>query len=129
MPKFTRKKMCSECPFRAIAPCGWLGPHTPDHMNQVAHSDAGFICHTSVKQMQDCGKSGDDIADKGQQCVGMSRYRISVSKWPRDLGQSDFQRSLELVEDQPTIAPFKFLEYHKQSLLKKGDYAKVKTAR
>jgi hypothetical protein len=121
MPQYTQKKMCSECPFRACAIPGWLGPHTPEHFHQMIHTtESLFICHTHVDKMVDAGLTEEEQEESGQHCVGMLRYMNSVIRTSRDPERSKRQIELKKIPDQPLIAPFKFREYHENSILSKA---------
>ncbi len=50
------KKICSECPFTASSPKGWLGPHTLDEVVSTQQRGGLFSCHLLRKEdmsMQD----------------------------------------------------------------------------
>jgi hypothetical protein len=128
MPVYERTKMCAECPFRAKAIKGWLGPLTIDDLEQSVHGvkiggafvgDLGeIVCHMEIDRMQDemneQGEPIDDdrIAEEGQQCVGMIRYANSLCKRSRVREVRDFQATVKATPDEPTIPPFKLREHH-----------------
>jgi len=115
MPKYSKRVMCSECPFRANALKGWLGPLSADDVNIVVHSDLPYICHVDMDKLASEGKGGPDNLEKlGEHCVGMARYRQSVCKRPRDPEAAAFQDAVVKVADKPIIAPFQFVKYHTQ---------------
>lgn len=107
--------MCAECPFRANAVRGWLGPSTPEQVNNAARGEEPYICHLDIERMADNGADETEIEVEGQHCVGMSRYRNSICKGSRDPEQFKFQQELKKIPDKPLIPPNKFLEYHSAS--------------
>lgn len=115
MPKFERKVMCGECPFRKKAPAGWLGPHSIEDIEMVVHSEEPFICHESIEEMMGRGYEGEQIEEHGQHCVGMLRYRNSMCKLSRDPQTAQAQTELRTVPDQALIPPRKFREHHEKT--------------
>lgn len=75
-----KKAPCNECPFRKVAPPGWLGGGEDGLASKylaVAHSDTNLACH----------KSPGYAADKASEmrpCAGLALYRRNVCKSPRD---------------------------------------------
>lgn len=112
MPTYKRQTMCDECPFRATAPAGWLGPYTVQQMHDIVHKEGDLICHKDVARLAKKGASKRKVEVAGQHCVGMLRYRSSVCKRGHDATQLAAQDALEVVPDQPTIPPFQFDNYH-----------------
>jgi hypothetical protein len=124
MPVFKRKKMCDECPFRADAVRGWLGPLTVDDLMKFVHGpteivpgsyvgDVGeLICHKDIARLQDAGAEGEEISERGNMCVGMIRYTNSVMKEARDPDVRAFQHACKKVKDDPVIPQFRLKEYH-----------------
>lgn len=116
MPVFRRKKMCDECPFRAAAPRGWLGPWTVDQFHDAIHGEDVVICHSDAAKKYDQGLNMDEVRAVGQHCVGIMRYRESVFKCPRDPKVRAAQEAIEKVADQSVIPPFQFRDFHSQPL-------------
>lgn len=117
MTQYTQTRMCSECPFRANAIPGWLGPHTVEHFHQMIHTtETHFICHVDVDRMVREGFTEKEQEEHGQHCVGMLRYMNTVIRYSRDPERAQRQDELKAFEDQPLIPPFKFAEYHKVSI-------------
>jgi hypothetical protein len=124
MPTYKRTKMCSECPFRANAPRGWLGPLAVDDLEDAVHGpriagtnlhygDIGvLICHKEIDKLKRRGRNPSQIAAEGQQCVGMLRYANACLKDSRVREVSDFQTKLLDVPDQPVIPAGKLREHH-----------------
>ena len=104
--------MCAECPFRANAVRGWLGPSTPEQVNNAARGEEPYICHMDIARLDEEGLGPEEVEEQGQYCVGMSRYRNSICKSSRDPEQFQFQQELKKVPDKPLIPPNRFLEYH-----------------
>lgn len=112
MPKYTREKMCRECPFRAASLRGWLGPHTIEYFEDLIARDVGFICHTDVGRKLARDMSEDEIKIEGQHCVGMLRYLNGMLKLSRDPDRAAAQRAIRDVPDAPTIPPREFRDHH-----------------
>lgn len=128
MPTYERMKMCSECPFRANAAPGWLGPLTIDDLEKAVHGpevittndgmkihlgDVGdMICHKSVAAMKRKKVPEKQMLRRGQQCVGMIRYANAVMKRAHRPEVREFQAAVEHVPDKPVIEAFKLREYH-----------------
>jgi hypothetical protein len=134
MPTYKRKTMCDECPFRANAMRGWLGPLTVDDLEKTVHGpipgigDLGdMICHPEIKRLADRGLDQDEILEQGQMCVGMIRYANSVCKSARRPEMQAFQEAVSKVPDQPLIPPFKLREHHTPPA-RKQKRARVKRA-
>lgn len=118
--------MCHECPFRAAAPPGWLGPLTIDDLEDACHGpkipgteyrsgDVGtLICHVDVSQRMARDQDEDEIELMGQQCVGMIRYVNGCLKRAHDPEVATFQDRLEEIEDKPVIAPRQLRAHHEQ---------------
>lgn len=114
MPRYTQRKMCRECPFRANAPAGWLGPATPQEVHDTIHGEGFYICHVSINKMIRQGIDEDEWLEEGQHCVGFLRYRSTVCKRGRDRAQSDRQTELQEIPDQSLIPPRQFKSYHER---------------
>ncbi len=124
MPTYNRTRMCRECPFRANAPRGWLGPLTIDEIEDACYGplvpgtglrigDVGdLICHVDVGKRLAAGEDDDEIEEAGQQCVGMMRYVNNCLKRAHRPEVAEFQDRLKAVEDQPVIEARKFREHH-----------------
>lgn len=112
MPVYNRKKMCRECPFRANAPRGWLGPWKPEDIETTIRNDQGFICHTNINKQTAIGKTTDEIKLDGQHCVGMLRYMNSMCKLSRHRDKADAQIELKDVDDIAVIPPRQFTNHH-----------------
>lgn len=122
MPVYKRTKMCAECPFRADAPRGWLGPLTVEDLMKTVHGptkigsgyvgDVGdLVCHMDLAHLPK-ELTPEQIIEQGQMCVGMVRYTNSVFKRSRRPELEAFQDLLETVKDVPTIPRWKLEEYH-----------------
>ena len=123
MTAFTQSKMCKECPFRAKAPAGWLGPWEVEQIHMLIHTtEEHFICHTSIDRMKEKGKSDGEIQDKGQHCVGMLRYMNTVFRQSRDPDRYKAQLRLSKIDDQALIPPFQFRQYHQAGILSKAGF-------
>lgn len=113
MPTYKRRVMCAECPFRANAIKGWLGPSTPEQVNAATRSEEPYICHVSMNALVAKGEdSPEELEELGQHCVGMARYRSSICKSSRDPEAFAFQQAVKTVPDKPVIPANKFLEHH-----------------
>jgi len=112
MPRYDRKTMCNECPFRVAAPPGWLGPWQPKDLVAMIRADQGFICHQDVaaKEAQDLDRV--TIQATGQHCVGMLRSMNADCKRSRDRDKAAAQSALRQIEDQPVLDPRAFLAHH-----------------
>lgn len=136
MPVYERLKMCKECPFRANAPPGWLGPLTVDDLLQTVHGpyipgtkvhvgDIGhMICHVDIARLAAKGLDDDQILEQGQQCVGAIRYANSACKDARDPEVLDFQERVAATPDQPVIPARMLREYHESGALHMAKAAK-----
>jgi hypothetical protein len=116
MPIYKRTKMCGECPFRAKAIRGWLGPWTPEQLEAIRRMDENFICHREVTKLKRCGHSGgmtdEEVNENGQHCVGMLRYMNGMFQRSRNDEKRAAQQRLKEVADQPVLAANTFVEYH-----------------
>lgn len=72
-------KPCNECPWRRVAPSGWLGPLDADDWLQAAHSDAPIACHMTLP----CDDPPWDTPGL-RQCAGAAQFRTNVFKSPRN---------------------------------------------
>lgn len=116
MTVYKRKKMCSECPFRAKAMNGWLGPWTVKDFEAMIHTtEDHFVCHTDIDKLKENGCTDEQIEEEGQHCVGMLRYMTSVARRSRDPERLAAQKALESTKDQAIIPPFKFGEHHRKT--------------
>lgn len=129
MPVYKRTKMCAECPFRADAPRGWLGPLTVEDLLKTVHGptkigssyvgDIGdLVCHMDLAHLPK-NLTPDQILEQGQMCVGMVRYANSIIKRAHRPDLAEFQDRLCQVKDDPTIPPGKLAEYHTLSMATK----------
>lgn len=121
MPIYERCQMCAECPFRANAPSGWLGPWSIGDVEEMLQGDSTFICHTEVAEMKGDNEDIEDdiIAEEGQHCVGFLRYMSSLCKLSRDPDKAAAQRELKTVPDLAVIPAWQFRKHHEQMLAKK----------
>lgn len=122
MPEYNKTKMCAECPFRANALRGWLGPWTVQDFEDFIHKEGVFICHVDLKQKLDQGMTNEEVMEEGEHCVGMLRYMNSVCKLSRDKDKAAAQHRVAEIKDKPLISPFQFRAYHDPlGKQKKGD--------
>ena len=112
MAKYKQKKMCNECPFRKKSIKGWLGPHTGTDMQTMVHNGQGFTCHKEVNALTAQGYDEEEIANDGQHCVGMLRYRNKVCKTSRNAEERAHQSALKDIEDEEVLDAFTFVEHH-----------------
>lgn len=136
MPTLKRKTMCDECPFRACALKGWLGPLSIDEIEKAVHGPVQFklpegspvpygyvgdvgelICHKSINAMVDVGKTDEQIHQNGQMFVGFLRYVNSVCKEAKTFEVNNMQSAVEKVPDKPLIQAFQFRNYHSSGAL------------
>ena len=126
MPQYNQKKMCSECPFRAKAPRGWLGPWTIDQIEYMIHtSEQMFLCHKSLDELQH-ELDDTELEIEAEHCVGFLRYTTSVCKRSRDPQRLAAQERLKEQPDQAVIPPFQFRKYHEKTILLSAKKRKVK---
>lgn len=112
--RFTQRKMCAECPFRAAAAPGWLGPYSVEELAQAVHMDGELACHVDVKKQHRKHGEDADVSDVVQHCVGMLRYQRSVCKIPQNADQAAAGRRLVAIPDVPLIPPGQFQAHHSQ---------------
>ena len=112
MPRYDQSRMCSECPFRAKAPPGWLGPWAPEEIEAVARRDEAFICHIDIARIEAEGEPGEVAGEHGQHCVGMLRYMNAMHKLSRDPTKARRQLELKQIQDQDVIPAGQFRAYH-----------------
>jgi hypothetical protein len=112
MPQYKKTKMCKECPFRAKAPKGWLGPWDATDIKNMVHGESSFICHTEINSMAGKGCGEKEISEKGNHCVGFLRYRNKVCKTSKDPSQRAHQHKLREIDDQEVIPAFQFVDHH-----------------
>ena len=94
-----RSRTCGECPWRKDSAPGWLGPHSAEEWNALAHSDAPIACHASLKT--------NESWEGAQQCAGAASYRRHICKSPRDA------RIATGPEDRENIFGYgEFVPYH-----------------
>lgn len=88
-------KPCKECPFRRVAPRGWLGNIKADTFMEHAHSESVMDCH---------------LGDGTHQCAGAAIYRANVLKRTRHP-----DKIMELPENKEIVfaSPKEFLDHHK----------------
>ena len=137
MPTYKRKVMCSECPFRANAIAGWLGPWTVDDLEKAVHGpemlvtndgmrvflgDIGdMICHKSMDAMAAKGVPTKSMLRRGQQCVGMIRYTNAVCKNAYRPEVQQFQAEVAETPDKPIIPAFELRKYHEENAVFRPD--------
>lgn len=109
--KMNKTKMCEQCPFRADAPRGWLGPHSPAQLNKIIHGETPFACHVDRQRFLD-DVEVDVVVAGVEHCVGIMRYRDSVCKRPRDRDAALRQDLVADLPDDPIIPPFQFVAHH-----------------
>ncbi len=117
MPSYRRTTMCSECPFRAIAAPGWLGPWTPEEVEAMVRGDQNFICHPEITALKSKGLSEIRVEAKGQHCVGFLRYMSSLCQRSRDPEKAEFQDKLKKIKDVPLIPARTFVEHHRRGIV------------
>lgn len=93
---------CKECPFRIVAPAGWLGPYSAEEWIHLVQSDQIIACHLHVFPAAHGVNNWD-----GTQCAGAADYRANVSKSPRD-------PSVIIGKKNPDVfsTPMEFLDHH-----------------
>lgn len=85
---------CHDCPWRRIAPKGWLGSEqTPEEWIETAHSDATAECHTRAPH----------------RCAGLAIYRANVFKSVRDPDEMRLPADRERV----FASPAEFIAHHR----------------
>lgn len=112
MPSYRQTKMCKECPFRASAPAGWLGPWRPEQVDAAVRNDEPVVCHLSVARLRKAGRSDADIEAVGAHCVGALRYASAMCKLSRDPEKAAAQLHLKKVVDLPVVPAHGFVAHH-----------------
>lgn len=75
------KTPCDECPWRRVAPNGWLGPLTAQQWVELARSDEPIACHKTIAHEDErVGWYAEGI----RQCRGAASFRANTCKLPRD---------------------------------------------
>lgn len=110
MPTYDRLTMCHECPFRAAAPAGWLGPWTVEDVLHMLRRDADFICHTDLKRLDE-----SEAQQRGQHCVGFLRYQRACKQLSRDPVKAAAQGLLDHTPDVPVLPMFSFGPHHQRA--------------
>lgn len=67
-------KPCKECPFRRIAPAGYLGGNDPKSFAINAANDGHFPCHLTM----------DDGLERELECAGRATMWANQAKKSRD---------------------------------------------
>lgn len=115
--KKQHKTPCKECPFRRVAPAGWLGGMTADEFRHLADLEQRMPCHLHMGR--EGGKGGPVVsyANPGNapQCAGRAIYWANQFKLPR----SKDGDILTLPRDTAAVFnwPGEFVEYHKSGPL------------
>jgi hypothetical protein len=103
---------CKECPFRRVAPAGWLGGYTPSGFLWVAQGEQRMPCHLRMKKLD-----GVDYAHPGNapQCAGRAIFWANQIKRPRvpEDGILELPKNTELVFEWPA----EFLSHHENGPL------------
>lgn len=99
-------KPCDQCPFRKIAPPGWLGPWKgPEELLIPVLGEAGFICHMTLK-------AGHEKTHR--LCAGSLICANKSFKTYRDpdlyAEQIKFGRNVDVLDAQ------EFIAHHKKTL-------------
>lgn len=92
-------KQCSECPFRRVAPAGWIGAHErPAEITDIVMADQKFPCHTAVNKLEEDGADFETAVKAAPYCIGSiimmnNTCKLSHNSFVRDLqkrvGKSD----------------------------------------
>ena len=98
---------CSECPFRRVAPPGWLGPWTPEGLvSHLKENDVMFECHQTIPD--------DDASDVGlQQCAGAAIFANNFCKRARDRDRAWHQDRLGIDDKDVFSHPQEFIDHHR----------------
>lgn len=75
---------CNECPWRRVAPSGYLGPYSPLDWIKIAHRDTPIACHKTVVVTDPLEGIGSWEHPKLRQCRGAAIFRSNVGKEPRN---------------------------------------------
>jgi len=97
--KAPKRTPCSECPWRRVAPAGWLGPETAEGWINIVLGDGLIACHMTIP--------GHDLADMTQ-CAGAAIFRANVAKIPR----SSAVHKLPKNRDEVFATPAEFRQHH-----------------
>lgn len=104
-----KKKPCGGCPFRKVAPAGWLGGSSAEDYALVAHSDADIPCHTQKGYRGAGGAGGVPMTDL-RSCAGLAIYRNNSFKSPRG-GSAARACDKVSTDEETTDKVFKFAEF------------------
>lgn len=87
-------KPCKECPWRRVAPRGWLGDMTVETFMEHAHSESVMDCH---------------LGNGTHQCAGAAIYRANVSKRTR---HPNMILTLAADPEKVFASPKEFIDHH-----------------
>lgn len=101
--KCKHKTPCNECPWREIAPAGWLGGHSPSFYADAVQNNEVPACH-----LQDHGPDNDRTA----MCAGALSVMANacISAWKTEGG--DEARQKVGRRDDTFKHPSLFYEHH-----------------
>lgn len=105
------KVPCNECPFRRVAPNGYLGAATPDNfIRSTLITEVGMPCHLTVDYEDDNWL--EQMETSAHLCRGSLIFLKNVCKLPRTPEYSAAVQAT--VADRKTVFsnPAEFLEHH-----------------
>jgi hypothetical protein len=120
-----RETVCSDCPFRRVAPAGWLGANEPREFAQLALSDHMVHCHSMM--VYDSGMSEEEQQEqeeKTKRCRGAAIMMRNQCKLPRDPQAAAVV--LKVDSDNETIFSnfLQFIDHHESADVKSWELVK-----
>jgi hypothetical protein len=78
------KQPCNQCPFRKVAPPGWLGGMAPQAFLELAQSEWKMPCHKAMqREGMSYAESVEPLAKELAQCAGRAIFWRNQIKTPR----------------------------------------------
>ena len=109
--KYTKTKICVECPFKKGAMKAWLGVDDVNIVMTKVHSEEGYPCNMDM-----AGKPNDEngyaILDDVEQCVGAILHAEKTCKSYRNPDLYEMQNRLTNSTEKNNVLGFEFRDYH-----------------
>lgn len=101
--KLKHNEPCPECPWRKIAPAGWLGGHTAEFYTDAVQFNEVPACH-----LQDCGPDSNRTA----MCAGALAVMANSCTLPHKTKGGDKARNVVGKREDCFSFPRDFYKHH-----------------
>lgn len=113
MAKRQHKKPCGECPFRRVAPAGYLGGNDPAEFAIFSNRDSDLFCHVQVNKRRAAAKRDGKRVSIGKEDTAECAGRATM--WANQLKTSRDDSVMDVPQDKVAVFTHigEFIKHHR----------------